>query len=167
MYRPGSASGVKPQSAYTWCASAAHERGPVGDRAGEADLAAAAVEAEVQRVRDGALHHVAGHAVRPVRTGDEPVHHVQVEPPRVVVDLISVLSDQHAKEPKRLAIASRLGSDVVRDICLRRYETAPPMTEQWREERGLLARTFVRTGIERVLGEQHAHRPSTPQSPGP
>ena len=68
-----------------------------------------------------------------------------------------------------LEVLAELGApaDVVRDIYLRRYEDGQPMTEQWREERGLLARTFVRTGIERVLGEQHAHRPSTPQSPGP
>jgi hypothetical protein len=41
---------------------------------------------------------------------------------------------------------------VVRDIYQRRYETAAePISDEWRSERGLLARTFVRSGIERVL----------------
>jgi Nucleotidyltransferase domain len=57
-----------------------------------------------------------------------------------------------------LSVLADLGAPagVVRDIYLRRYETGQPLTEQWREERGLLARTFVRAGIERVLGEQHS-----------
>jgi len=42
-------------------------------------------------------------------------------------------------------------ADVLRDIYQRRYETAPPMSAQWRDRRGLLARTFVRAGIERLL----------------
>lgn len=42
-------------------------------------------------------------------------------------------------------------ADVVRDIFRRRYEDGQPLTEEWRARRGYLARTFVRTGIERVL----------------
>jgi hypothetical protein len=41
--------------------------------------------------------------------------------------------------------------DVVRDIYRRRYEDDQPLSEEWRTRRGRLARTFVRTGIERVL----------------
>jgi hypothetical protein len=40
---------------------------------------------------------------------------------------------------------------VIRDIYQRRYETAQPVSEQWRARRGFLARTYVRAGIERVL----------------
>ena len=40
---------------------------------------------------------------------------------------------------------------VVRDIYQRRYQTAPPASEQWRARRGFLARTYVKAGIERVL----------------
>lgn len=43
-------------------------------------------------------------------------------------------------------------ADVVRDIFRRRYETEVPVTEEWRARRGLLARTYVQAGIERVLG---------------
>lgn len=42
-------------------------------------------------------------------------------------------------------------ADVVRDIYQRRYETAQPVSEQWLARRGLLARTYVRAGIERVV----------------
>jgi hypothetical protein len=42
-------------------------------------------------------------------------------------------------------------ADVLRDIYQRRYETGPQLTEQWRARRGLLARTYVRAGIEEVL----------------
>lgn len=42
--------------------------------------------------------------------------------------------------------------DVVRDIYRRRYEDDQPVPEEWRPRRGYLARTFVRAGIERVLG---------------
>jgi len=57
-----------------------------------------------------------------------------------------------------LEVLAGLGApaDVVRDIYQRRYETGPPLTEQWRERRALLARTFVRSGIERVLSGQDA-----------
>ena len=43
-------------------------------------------------------------------------------------------------------------ASVVRDIYQRRCETAPPMSQQRRARRGFLARTYVRAGIERVLG---------------
>lgn len=43
-------------------------------------------------------------------------------------------------------------ADVVRDIFRRRYETEVPVTEEWRARRGLLARSYVQAGIERVLG---------------
>lgn len=43
-------------------------------------------------------------------------------------------------------------ADVVRDIYQRRYETGRPMSEQWRARRGVLARTYVRERIERLLG---------------
>lgn len=47
--------------------------------------------------------------------------------------------------------------DVVRDIYRRRYEDGPPLTGKWRARRGHLARTFVRAGIERVLGLPRTH----------
>lgn len=43
-------------------------------------------------------------------------------------------------------------ADVVRDIYQRRYETSRPMSEQWLARRGVLARTYVRDRIERLLG---------------
>lgn len=43
-------------------------------------------------------------------------------------------------------------AEVVRDIYARRYETARPISEQWRITRGVLARTYVHAGIERTLG---------------
>jgi hypothetical protein len=46
--------------------------------------------------------------------------------------------------------------DVVRDIYRRRYEDKQPASEEWLTRRGQLARTFVRTGIERVLALPHA-----------
>ena len=46
--------------------------------------------------------------------------------------------------------------EVVRDIYRRRYEDKQPVSEEWRTQRGRLARTFVRTGIERVLALPHA-----------
>lgn len=42
-------------------------------------------------------------------------------------------------------------ADVVSDIRDRRYGTAPAMSDDWRTARGELARTFIRTGIERTL----------------
>jgi hypothetical protein len=42
-------------------------------------------------------------------------------------------------------------ADVVSDIRNRRYGTAPAMSDDWRTARGELARTFIRTGIERTL----------------
>jgi Nucleotidyltransferase domain len=55
---------------------------------------------------------------------------------------------------------------VVRDIYQRRYETAQPISEQWRARRGFLARTYVRAGIERVLGgdQNQALTPSATSS---
>lgn len=55
-----------------------------------------------------------------------------------------------------LEVLATLGApaDVVRDIYQRRYENPPPISGQWRAERGALARTFVRSGIERALGLQ-------------
>jgi hypothetical protein len=72
------------------------ERGPVGDRPGEPDLASPSVEPEGERVRHGTFHHIAGHSFGPVGTGHESVHDVEVEPRLVVVDLIFVLGYQHA-----------------------------------------------------------------------
>jgi hypothetical protein len=43
-------------------------------------------------------------------------------------------------------------ADVVSDIRARRYGTAPPASDDWLARRGVLARTFVRSGIDRVLG---------------
>ena len=43
--------------------------------------------------------------------------------------------------------------DVVRDIYRRRYESDQPADDEWRDRRGYLARTFVRTGIDRVLAQ--------------
>jgi hypothetical protein len=43
-------------------------------------------------------------------------------------------------------------AEVVRDIRARRYGTAPPVSDEWLARRGVLARTFVRLGIDRVLG---------------
>lgn len=53
-----------------------------------------------------------------------------------------------------LAVLEGLGTPaaLLRDIYQRRYETAPPLSPQWRERRGELARAYVRTGIEKVLG---------------
>jgi hypothetical protein len=52
-----------------------------------------------------------------------------------------------------LDVLTDLGApgDVLRDIYQRRYESPPPITDDWREERGYQARTYLRTGIERVL----------------
>ena len=52
-----------------------------------------------------------------------------------------------------LDVLGTLGAppDVVRDIYRRRYEDDQPVSEEWRAQRGYLARTFVRAGIERVL----------------
>lgn len=43
-------------------------------------------------------------------------------------------------------------ADVVGDIRGRRYGTAPTASGEWRAERGELARTYVRLGIQRTLG---------------
>jgi hypothetical protein len=52
-----------------------------------------------------------------------------------------------------LEVLAALGApaDVLRDIYQRRYETAPQMSQEWRDRRGLEARTYVRAGIEQVL----------------
>jgi hypothetical protein len=52
-----------------------------------------------------------------------------------------------------LEVLAELGApaDVLRDIYLRRYETAPAASQEWLAERGLLARSYVRAGIERLL----------------
>jgi hypothetical protein len=52
-----------------------------------------------------------------------------------------------------LGVLASLGApaDVVRDIYQRRYEAERPISDQWRARRGNLARSFVRTGIERIL----------------
>jgi hypothetical protein len=71
------------------------ERGAVGDDAGETDLALCVIQAQVQRVRYGARDDVARHPFGPVGPGEEAVHHVQVDPPRIVVDLIFILGHQH------------------------------------------------------------------------
>ncbi len=42
-------------------------------------------------------------------------------------------------------------ADVVRDIYRRRYETDQPVSERWRFQRAILARTFVRSRIARIL----------------
>jgi hypothetical protein len=42
-------------------------------------------------------------------------------------------------------------ADVVHDIYRRRYETAQPISGQWRFRRAHLARTFVRASIARIL----------------
>lgn len=57
-----------------------------------------------------------------------------------------------------LGVLARLDAppDVVRDIYRRRYEDKQPASEEWLTRRGQLARTFVRTGIERVLALPHA-----------
>jgi hypothetical protein len=95
MYWLGSLIGAKPQSAYTWCASAVA-------------LAAVLVRAKGQRVRDRAIHHVAGNSFGPVGTGDEPVHHVEVESLLVIVNLVFILGHQRGIErtsdpPERFA----------------------------------------------------------------
>jgi hypothetical protein len=41
---------------------------------------------------------------------------------------------------------------VVSDIRERRYGTPPPPADEWLAERGELARSFIRRGIERTLG---------------
>jgi hypothetical protein len=40
---------------------------------------------------------------------------------------------------------------VLRDIYQRRYETAPPISPEWRAERGVQARTYIRARIEHLL----------------
>ncbi len=48
---------------------------------------------------------------------------------------------------------AKLGApaDVLRDIHRRRYEAAPTASPEWLAQRGVLARTYVRAGIERLL----------------
>jgi Nucleotidyltransferase domain len=41
--------------------------------------------------------------------------------------------------------------EVLDDIYQRRYETPQPIADEWRARRGLLARTYVRAGIDDVL----------------
>jgi hypothetical protein len=52
-----------------------------------------------------------------------------------------------------LKVLAGLGApvDVLRDIYRRRYETAPAASQEWLAQRGVLARTYVRAGIERLL----------------
>jgi hypothetical protein len=52
-----------------------------------------------------------------------------------------------------LEVLARLDApaDVVHDIYQRRYAAVQPISEQWRSRRALLARTFVRDGIARIL----------------
>jgi hypothetical protein len=52
-----------------------------------------------------------------------------------------------------LEVLAALGApgEVLRDIYQRRYETAAPLSPQWRDRRGQLARSYVRAGIEQVL----------------
>jgi hypothetical protein len=52
-----------------------------------------------------------------------------------------------------LEVLAGLGApdEVLRDIYQRRYETAAPLSPQWRDRRGQLARSYVRAGIEQVL----------------
>jgi hypothetical protein len=52
-----------------------------------------------------------------------------------------------------LEVLAGLGApaDVLRDIYQRRYEIATPISPQWRAQRGVQARTFVRAGIERLF----------------
>jgi len=52
-----------------------------------------------------------------------------------------------------LEVLARLDApaDVVRDIYQRRYAAEQPISEQWRSRRALLARTFVRDGIARIV----------------
>jgi len=56
------------------------------------------------------------------------------------------------REALRVLASDGAPADVVRDIYQRRYETEQPMSQQWRDRRGLLARTYVRARIERLLG---------------
>lgn len=53
-----------------------------------------------------------------------------------------------------LDVLARMGAPagVVGDIRERRYGAAPDTSEEWRAERGELARTYVRLGIKRTLG---------------
>lgn len=57
-------------------------------------------------------------------------------------------------------------ADVLHDIYQRRYETPQPISEEWRARRGLLARTYVRAGIEEVLALPGRPRPK-PARPAP
>jgi hypothetical protein len=52
-----------------------------------------------------------------------------------------------------LEVLAELGApaDVLRDIYRRRYEAAPTASQGWVAERGVLARTYVRAGIERLM----------------
>jgi hypothetical protein len=52
-----------------------------------------------------------------------------------------------------LEVLAELGApaDVLRDIYRRRYEAAPTASQGWLAERGVLARTYVRAGIERLM----------------
>jgi hypothetical protein len=52
-----------------------------------------------------------------------------------------------------LEVLAELGApaDVLRDIYRRRYEAAPTASQEWLAERGVLARTYVRAGIERLM----------------
>ena len=52
-----------------------------------------------------------------------------------------------------LGVLARLGApaDVTQDIYQRRYENPPPITEDWRTERGTQASTFLREAIRQFL----------------
>lgn len=52
-----------------------------------------------------------------------------------------------------LDVLTSLGAPagLVKDICQRRYENPPPITESWRAERAEQARAFFRRGIRQLL----------------
>jgi len=68
-----------------------------------------------------------------------------------------------------LEVLARLDApaDVVDDIYQRRYAAGQPISEQWRSRRALLARTFVRDGIPRILQTPRAVQPARPGRPQP
>src|ERR1700719_2258865 len=61
----------------------------VADHPGKPDLAAVAIEAESERVLDGACQHGLGQALRPMRAGEELVDERAVEPRLISVDLVA------------------------------------------------------------------------------
>jgi hypothetical protein len=74
------------------------EHGAVGDDAGEAYLALSVVDAEAERVLDGAGQALAVDAERPVRlAGEVAVYHVEIDPRRVGADHEVAASQLHAR----------------------------------------------------------------------